>query len=211
MPHRTPKLHNPHLDYLNTHWGALKGSLTPGTRRPTRALDPWVQLEPPGPGHAPAPLHIDTFDLLLDIQADVHGWLEEVGTLPLGRMPAPIAQLDAVLHHSRRRAGTWAADVTEWARIQADRVRDRLEGGIDGQTLASACPICGAHGSLRIRVMRISTGAEPYLACESGTCTPPEGYCANFLGPTPVWPMAEWEWFATLLQAQERGQKREKK
>lgn len=205
MPRTAPKLHNPHLDYLHTHWEPLKASLTPGTRRPLAALDPWLTLEPAGPGHSPAPLNVDSLDLLLDIQTDTRGWLEEAGTLPAGRMPAPIAQLDALLHLSRRRTGQWAEDVQAWAASTAGKVRHRLDGSLGGQTLAVPCPICGTARSLRIRVLELTTHNEPYLACESGYCTPPEGYCANFIGPTPVWPMAEWEWFATLLQAQENA------
>lgn len=208
MPRTAPILHNASLGYLHAHWGALKGSLTPGTRRPMAALDPWLTLEPEGPGKTPAPLHIDSLDLLLDIQTDTRGWLEEAGALPLGRMPAPIVQLDQLLYLSRRKAGQWVDDVQNWATITAARVRHRLDGTLGGQTLNAPCPICGTERSLRVRVLELTTHNEPYLACESGTCTPPEGYCSNFLGNTPVWPMADWEWFAHLLTTRTKGVKK---
>lgn len=205
MPAKTPKLHNQHLNYLHSHWEPLRASLTPGTPAPTAALDPWVQKQAPGPGHSPAPLNIDTLDLLLDTQADTHAWLEQAGATPTGRMPEPLTQLDTLLHLARRKTGTWATGVRTWAENTAHTIRTRLDGPQAGQTLKACCPICGTSNSLRVRVLEAGAHSEPYLACESGICVPPANYCGNFLGATPVWPMHEWEWFATLLETQQRA------
>lgn len=201
-------MHNTDLAYLHKNWGALQASMTPGTPRPARTLDPWVTQEPTGPGYTRAPLIVDALDLLLDIQGDVHAWLAQAGDTTPGRMPAPIATLDELLRIANRRGGQWCSDVEAWAQATAQRVKARLEGDLTGQIINAPCPICTATGSLRIRAIKAGGLNEPYLTCESGYCRPPEGYCANFLGELPVWPMSEWEWFAGLLEAQAEALKK---
>lgn len=196
-------MHNPDLAYIHQNWAPLKTAMTPGTPRPARTLDPWMTQETPGPGYTKAPLIIDALDLLLDIQGDTHAWLAQAGNTTPGRMPTPLVTLDETLRIANRRGGQWCDEVTAWAKATAQRVRTRLEGDLTGQTIKAPCPICAATGTLRIRSIKAGGLNEPYLTCESGYCRPPEGYCANFLGELPVWPMSEWEWFAGLLEAQE--------
>lgn len=201
-------MYNPNLEYLHKNWAALKVAMTPGTSLPARTLDPWVTLEGEGAGYTKAPLIVDALDLLLDIQSDTHAWLAQAGDTTPGRMPAPITTLDELLRVASRRGGQWCEGVAAWAQATAGRVRARLEGDITGQIINAPCPICAATGSLRIRAIKAGGINEPYLTCESGYCRPPEGYCANFLGELPVWPMSEWEWFAGLLEAQEEALKK---
>lgn len=195
-------MHNTNLHYIHTNWNNLKTSLTPGTPHPIKALEPWIELTPPGPGYSKAPLHLDTFDLIHQIHTDTTTWLKQAGQTPAAPMPAPLTQLDTLLRIADRKNTTWAHEVNTWAHHTARKLRSHLEGDIAGQTIKSPCPICGTHQSLKVRTIKLATHTEPYIACESGLCQPPEGYCSNFLGNTPVWPINEWPWFAGLLEAQ---------
>lgn len=101
--------------------------------------------------------------------------------------------------------GAWRAGIEEWAKSTATLVDNHLNGKYDGQRIQAACPICASYGTLVIRYITTGDSVEPYLRCESGVCEPAEAYCGTWVHGYPAWPMSEWEWFAGLLQIQNRA------
>lgn len=197
-------MHNKDLAYIHRNWENLREFTDPDVTRPHQRLEPWMILNDPDQG-TPSPVHLPTLTIMLDIQTQTIDYLQQAGKEPVVRMPDLLTELDEVLHINRHSAGNWHTDVKLWAINTAALVDNHLNGGYDGQRIQAACPICATQNSLVIRYIGDFNGLEPYLRCESGVCEPAEAYCGTWVHGYPAWPMREWEWFAGLLQIQNKA------
>lgn len=192
-------MYNQDLAYIHASWGNLNAYRIPGTPRPLRPLEPWVKKQPTTSTKSKAPLHLDTLEIMLDIQIEAYAHLDEAGVTYNPKPPAFLKDLDTVLRITAKHAGAWHQGITDWAHIKAQHVRNHLEHTYDGQTIRATCPSCGDYETLRIRTVHLAGRHEPYLTCESGHCNPPEHICTTWIGGRPVWKMDQWEWFAHLI------------
>lgn len=198
-------MHNPDLQYIHTNWKNLNELRIPGTHRPTKQLEPWLQLQPTTGTNAPT--HLDVLDVVLDITTDIYLWIEEAGFQPnTTNTTTALIELDRILKGAQTVSSlaSWAQRVETWGANYAAQVRYHVEGGLDGHIIKARCPICKAQDSLRIRTLD-GQHKEPYLRCESGYCAPPDAYCKTMVAGFPAWPMSDWEWFSDLLRVENRG------
>lgn len=197
-------MHNKNLGYIHTNWENLRLFTDPDVARPHQRLEPWIKLNDPDTG-SPSPVHLPTLTIMLDTQTQVIDYLTQAGREPTRRMPHLLEDLDDLLHLNRHSVGAWRAEVEDWAATTATLIDNHLNGKYDGQRIHAACPICTSIDSLVIRYLNVGDTVEPYLRCESGICEPAEAYCGTWVHGYPAWPMREWEWFAGLLQVQNKA------
>lgn len=202
-------------------------TLTPEAREELdrRARAEKAEADDRMPGESIAPVHIDVLDTLADILMRADMLHDHVAaTLGVERLdPAPSAFSDPTpyLWFVSEHLGAFCEDDPDGMDAVSDVARDlraemaRVLGEVfDGQTLAALCPFCGGRDdhhpvggarTLRVRLIWMPTpddkdAHEPAIVCTGGRCDPPESDCGTRLRGMPVWPLAEWQWFADRLQ-----------
>jgi hypothetical protein len=162
-------------------------------------------------GEHPAPVHVDTLDLLVDVLATADDVAERVSQAAgVQRMPYPassFASAEPYLRHAAAwlQAATSTPGMLEYVTQEVERLRSlvaiHLHELTYGQTLKASCPWChgGINGGLTLRVRQM--GERTVVVCESGTCDPDEADCGLRHRGHPAWDLAtEGEWLAARIE-----------
>ena len=161
---------------------------------------------------APAPLHLDVLDLLVDLLATADDLAERIAQAAgVERMP-PAASASAdpepYLRHAITHLPTaisvdqqlgWHVE-KEASRLRYD-VAKHLGEFVYGQRLMAPCPWCrgGVQQGYTLRVREVH--GEAAIVCESGTCEPPEADCGTWTSGRPAWPLSrEGAWLADRIE-----------
>ena len=197
-------MHNPDLQFLADRWEGLCEYRLHGTPRPWRELTQWIpdELLDTMIATTPAPLSVGTLALIIEITADVKGWLREAGKPLTGEQGVEegLGILDGMVGRQPQVPGSWAGDVSLWAECMARKVKLHLGEVPDGQRLKAFCPWCW-NDCLVIRCLPSRHGDEPFIRCESGVCAPGESVVSVWWEGLPCWPMSRWEWLNEKLNA----------
>jgi hypothetical protein len=202
-------------------------TLTPDAREELdrRARAEKAEADDRMPGESIAPVHIDVLDTLADIlmRADMlHDHVANtLGVERLDSASSAFADPSPYLMFVSDHLLEFVEDDPDGMDAASDLARElrsemaRVLGEVfDGQTLAAMCPFCGGKDdhhpvggarTLRVKLIWMPTATdreatEPAIICAGGRCDPPESDCGRRLKGMPVWPLAEWEWFAARLQ-----------
>lgn len=174
------------------------------------------------PGFSPAPLHVSTLDVMVDILAEADALHETIAQyLGHDRLDSATSALD-----DPSRFLTYAEALTPAAAAESEQLFDLIAekaaqmrsaiaaelGEIeDGHTLNAICPFCvgvtprhpaGGAKTMRIRLVddRLNPGhREAVIVCESGTCKPFAAECSLWVRDRPAWRFPEWDWLAERL------------
>lgn len=162
-------------------------------------------------GEHPAPVHVDTLDLLVDLLATADDLAERVAQAAgVERMPSPsssVVSAEPYLRHAAAWLGPASSEpgLLEHVAEEAARLRSlvavHLHELTHGQTLKARCPWChgGIHGGYTLRVRQM--GERTVVVCESGTCEPSEADCGLRHHGYPAWDLAtEGEWLAARIE-----------
>ncbi len=163
-------------------------------------------------GEHPAPVHVDTLDLLVNVLATADDLAERVAQAAgVDRLPYPTSSFVSAEPYLRH-AAAWLQPAAgalpellgyvaeEAARLRA-LVATHLHELTHGQTLKARCPWChgGVHGGFTLRVRQM--GERTVVVCESGTCEPDEADCGLRHRGHPAWDLAtEGEWLAGRIE-----------
>jgi len=173
------------------------------------------------PGHSPAPLHVSTLDVMVDVLAEadtLHQTLaQHLGHDRLQPATSALDSAERFLRWCAQRVGEAAGHSEELFELVADKaryVRTTVTAELgeieDGQTLNAICPFCmgvtprtpsGGARTMRIRLVdsRIHGGSkEPLVVCE-GQCRPFDAEVDTWHRGKPAWPWSQWEWLAQRL------------
>lgn len=161
---------------------------------------------------APAPLHLDVLDLLVDLLATSDDLAERVAQAAgVERLP-PAASHTAdpepyLRHAAAHLAAALEADpqLGRYVEEEASRLRydvaKALGEFVYGQRLLVVCLWChgGATHSYTWRVREVH--GEAAVVCESGVCEPPEADCGTWHRGNPAWPLSrEGAWLADRIE-----------
>lgn len=206
------------IDWIKHRWEHLETSRFLGTPRPWRQPPrhrPTVADDYHAPPTfsttpIPAPLHIDTHDLIAHLLRKIRNLALTTGAelhhhqvlayLQHHRTQHPAEELDYVLRYHQRTAEE-TRTLTEHTvhRIRA-RMTEAFSEILDGQQLDADCPWCGKP-RLRIRLIGPAGHQEPVVVCESGVCNPQPAECGKWWRGHPAWPFYEWDWLAQRIGA----------
>lgn len=228
------------LDWTADRWDDLVEYRLKGTPRPWRQpgeMDPMrkriadalarieqAEVERWGraPGFSPAPLHVSTLDVMVDVLAEADA-LHETLAQYLGhdRLEPATSALDdptRFLRYAAARVADAAGEsdelfdlVAEKAATMRSAIAHELGEVEDGQTLEAVCPFCigvtsrhpaGGAKTLRFRMVPDTLRAgekEAVIVCESGLCEPFEVECSLRVKGKPAWRFPDWEWLAERL------------
>lgn len=161
---------------------------------------------------APAPLHLDVLDLLVDLLATADDLAERVaqaaGVDRLGPAASHTADPEPYLRHA---AGhlvmAYEADpqLARYVEEEAGRLRYEVAKALGefvyGQRLMAICPWCHG-GMMRSYTWRVrEVQGEAAVVCESGVCQPPEADCGTWHRGNPAWPLSrEGSWLADRVE-----------
>lgn len=204
---------------------------TPRSWRQRSALSPDQQLEQDeraaaeradrnvlAIGEHPAPMHVDVFDVLLDLLTTADDLAERVAQAAgVERLPpasSAMADPEPYLRHAAQHlVAAYEADyalsgyVQERAAQLKALVSTHLGLVLDGQTVPGLCPWCSGgmaqRPSLRIRLVKPAPTIAPVPAavCESGICEPPEADVGLWHGTRPAWPLdTEGTWLSKRMR-----------
>jgi hypothetical protein len=228
------------LDWTAQRWDDLVEYRLKGTPRPWRQPDELtpekraerdalarlekVELERWGraPGFSPAPLHVSTLDVMVDVLAEADALHETVAQyLGHDRLEPAISAFDdptRFLAYVASRVGDTAREsddlfalVAEKAAAMRTAIAAELGEVEDGQTLNAICPFCcgvttrhpaGGAKTMRFRLIedRLHAGEkEAVIVCESGACEPFAAECSLRVRNHPAWRFTDWEWLAERL------------
>ena len=174
------------------------------------------------PGFSPAPMHVSTLDVMVDVLAEADALHETVAQyLGHDRLEPATSALDdptRFLHYVAVRVGPAAAEsddlfalVAEKAAAMRTAIASELGEIEDGQTLNAICPFCcgvtmrhsaGGAKTMRFRLIddRLHEGEkEAVIVCESGACEPFAAECSLRVRNYPAWRFTDWEWLAERL------------
>lgn len=174
------------------------------------------------PGFSPAPLHVSTLDVMVDVLAEADTLAQTVAQyLGVERLPPAVSTLDdptPYLLFAAEHAQAAAEDhedlfdlLAEKAAIMRSAVAHELGEVQDGQTLNAVCPFClgrttrhpvGGARTMRFRLVddRLHEGEqEAVIVCESGDCRPFAAECSLWIRTNPAWRFPDWEWLAQRL------------
>jgi hypothetical protein len=162
-------------------------------------------------GEHPAPVHVDTLDLLVDLLATADDLAERVAQAAgVDRLPYPTSSFVSAEPYLRH-AAAWLQPATDalpglldYVSEQAARLRSLVATHLHeltvGQRLRAVCPWCrgGIHGGFTLRV-RVAQG-QTLIVCESGTCEPPEADSGTRHRGHPAWTFNEWDWLIARIE-----------
>lgn len=230
LPDRKPSALD--LYWLADHTPDLAEARLKGTPRPWRQSQAWdsetraamdaaaraerAERSDAAIGEHPAPLHLDTMELLVDLLATAD-WLAELVSQHAGveRLPTPASSFADPVPYLRH-AAHWLQDayvaepaVAFYVERESARLRTEVSVALnlvtDGQTLKAECPWCcgvtethpgGGAFTLRVRTL---PGGETAIVCH-GLCDPPESDVGAWWRGKPAWPLAtEGAWLADRL------------
>lgn len=203
--------------WIKGRWEHLTTSRYLGTPRP------WRQPPRRRPGHTdpenapptfattpiPAPLHLDTHDLINHVlrkarhlavttAGELHHH-QVLSYLQHHRSIHPAEELDYVLRHHH----TISEDTRTLNEHTIHRVRARMAEAfsevLDGQELNADCPWCHKP-ALRIRLIGPDHAQQPVVVCENDGCNPAPAECGKWWRGHPAWPFHEWEWLAQRME-----------
>lgn len=228
------------LDWTRNRWDDLVEYRLKGTPRPWRepselslekraerdmlARIERAELERWGraPGFSPAPLHVSTLDVMVDVLAEAEALHETIAQyLGVERLEGSISSFDdpgRFLAFAAEHAAAAAEDHDELFDLIVDKaatMRSAVAAELgeieDGHTLNAICPFCigvtdrhpvGGAKTLRIRLVedRLHKGEqEAVIVCEAGTCTPFAAECSLWVRGNPAWRFPDWDWLAERL------------
>lgn len=228
------------LDWTAERWDDLVEYRLKGTPRPWRQpdeLDPYrkaiadalarverAEVERWGraPGFSPAPLHVSTLDVMVDVLAEADTLHQTIAQfLGHDRLEPATSALDdptRFLRYVAARVADAAGDsdalfdlVAEKAADMRSAIAHELGEVEDGQTLEAICPFCcgvtsrhpaGGAKTLRFRMVAdaLRRGEkEAVIVCESGLCQPFMSECSVWVKGKPAWRFPDWEWLAERL------------
>lgn len=201
--------------WINARWHHLTDSRFLGTPRPWRQPSRKPGRNPhhdSPPAFAttpiPAPLHLDTHDLINDILRKIRHLATTTATecghdtvlsyLEHHRTTDPADELAYILSHHPVTSEA-AQKYTEHSihRIRAQMAEEFSEI-LDGQQLTADCPWCH-HQELRIRLIGPPHAQQPVVLCENPGCNPQPAECGQWWRGHPAWPLHEWEWLAQRI------------
>lgn len=215
------------LWWLAEHHDDLLEAKIKGTPRPWQESHAEVDVEAAiaerkdrselAPGEHPAPLHLDTLDLLVDLLATADDLAEQIAQAAgVARMPpAPSAFADPAPY--LRHCAAWLKPATEAdsglldaVEVEVSRLRSlvaaKLGFTVDGQRVPGLCPWCSGgptqQQTLRIRLVKPGPDLPPVAAavCESGVCEPPPADVGVWAGTRPAWPIdTEGKWLSDRI------------
>lgn len=174
------------------------------------------------PGFSPAPLHVSTLDVMVDVIAEADTLHETIAQyLGHNRLEPAVSALDdpsrflAYAAALTREAAEHSIDlfelIAEKAAVMRSAVASELGEIEDGHTLNAICPFCcgvtprhplGGAKTMRIRLVddRLHPGhREAVIVCESGDCRPFSAECSLWVRGRPAWRFPEWDWLAERL------------
>jgi hypothetical protein len=226
------------LEWTAEHWEDLVEYRLKGTPRPWRQAgdmnpeqrstrDALARVEIAeadrlgrAPGFSPAPMHVSTFDVMVDILAEADALHETIAQrLGHDRLETARSAYDSAerfLWWCAARVELSAEDaplyelVVEKAALMRSAMSTELGIVVDGQVLNAVCPFCcgvtprtpgGGAKTLRFRMVpsRVHEGdEEAMIVCES-TCQPFDREVDTWHRGRPAWPWSQWEWLAERL------------
>jgi len=223
------------LAFVAQYWPDLHDARIPGTKRPWRQTDltPTKRAELAardraerfdrsilGLAAAPAPVHVDILDALVDAQAIAY----ELGKLVTDRAdvrpPTVPASVYADPRNNLATIGKHLIAAIEndpLVESKAQRNSQYLKQQVavalrlitDGQVVGD-CPWCGGVRAMKLRYVRQinpETGAyenDPRIVCQSSyVCDPPSMACDPQLQVRgrPAWRYTDWEWLSAQMVA----------
>jgi hypothetical protein len=231
------------LNFLAEHYPELLDSRIPGTPRPWRepqltperraALTARAEREalvmhtdlpmhlrarsPEELGESPAPLHIDTLDLLVDVLAVADETAGHVAQYAGVEQPTPASSAFAdprpfLRFIAQHITGAVEADpemlgvVQDNLRPLVAQVSASLNLLRDGQILKAPCFVCRGRtpetpvgGAFTLRVTTLDDDT-PAVVCRNPLCEPTEAECGTWLRGSPAWIFSEWTWLADRLE-----------
>lgn len=210
-----------HVDFVVAYWPDLLEARIPGTRRRWAQTRTRAESRQHASMHhdevaaltrAPAPVHLDVLDTIVDVVKISHTLADAVAQLAgVDRLPPPSSAyadprpyLDLVKRHFDAAAeadGGWIVDAAldphdDCSIVRArNRTASALRLVLSGQVLDADCPWCGN------RPLRLEEHAGEWLVvCRSRrVCEPPETDCGTWVKDRPAWPPEEWEWLARRI------------
>lgn len=199
--------------WITARWEDLAETRLPGTPRPwrqtatPRTTDPEVRARA-ALAHAPAPLDLDTLDLMDRIIRTVRQLALAVAA-ELGHARIQ----DRIARHRADHPGEYLVYLARHHASTEERTREHLEARLrsirdrmteqfaersDGQYLRADCPSCRRPG-LRIRLIGPEHALQPVIVCEHDGCNPTTGMCGTWWRGHPAWPFHEWEWLDRII------------
>lgn len=217
--HRLAKAHE-YISFVVAHWPDLLESRIPGTRRSwtqtrtraeSRRQATLEGLGLAGATKAPAPLHLDVLDTIVDVVQIAHALADRVAQLagverpdpPSSAYADPRPYLSYVQEHLETAAEVDWQVVDDALDLRSDcsvaRARNRTATALrlilGGQVLDCICPWCGGTP------MKLEEHDGSWLVvCRSRlACSPPESDCGTWINGHPAWPPEEWEWLGKRI------------
>jgi hypothetical protein len=211
--------------WIVDRWDHLREYRLLGTRRPWRqpqqtreqrdAADQLARAEKADhpaftlPG-SPAPVHLDTVDLIHHVLKKVRHLAVAVATdlehhkvlavLQRHRANSPGDELDYIRrHYGRANEHVQAHATATIGRLRA-RMAEHFSELLDGQMLLADCPWCHQPG-LVVRLIGPEHSLTPVVVCEHDGCEPGESECGQWWKGRPCWPVHEWEWLAGRIES----------
>lgn len=157
-------------------------------------------------GEHPAPLHLDTLDVLVDVLHTAETVADRVAQAAgVDRLPPAdhaLADPRPYLRHAARWLRHTDPRIALWAEHEAARLRTTVAVTLgevtDGQTLDAPCPWCGDERARTLRV-RTLAGDLKAVVCH-GVCEPSDADCGTWWRGRPAWPLStEGDWLAARL------------
>jgi hypothetical protein len=167
-------------------------------------------------GEHPAPVHVDTLDLLVDLLATADDLAERIAQAAgVDRLPSPASSFVSAEPYLRH-AAAWLQPATDvlpplldYVAEQAARLRSLVAVHLHeltvGQRLRAVCPWCkgGIQGGFSLRVRKLAD--QTVIVCESGTCEPPEADSGIRHRGHPAWSVNEWDWLIQRIEHAAHG------
>lgn len=204
--------------WIKTRWEHLTTSRFLGTPRP------WRQPPRRKPGNResydapptfsttpiPAPLHLDTHDLIHHIlkkarhiavlaATELHQH-QVLAYLQHHRSVHPAEELDYVMRHWDKLEEATCKQIEGIVHRMRARMAEAFSEVLDGQQLHADCPWCGKP-EMRIRLIGPPHATQPVVVCENDGCNPQPAECGKWWKGHPAWPFHEWEWLAQRIGA----------
>jgi hypothetical protein len=195
-------------------------------QRAAQAAAEHADRNPLAIGEHPAPVHVDTLDLLVDLLCTADDIAERVAQAAgVDRMPYPASSFASAEPYLRH-AAAWLKVAVEalpplldYVSEQVERIKPMVEAALrerlDGQRVPGLCPWCAGgtarRQTLSVRLVKPTPELDPIPAavCESGVCEPPEPDVGLWHGRRPAWPIdTEGDWLKKRIRhAAESGPK----
>jgi hypothetical protein len=210
------------IDWIIQRWPHILELRLKGTPRPWKTPDltpeQWAEMDRRAReekqergaftlGESPAPVHLD----MLDTQLDIARRVQELALTMSGQLqhnlrrhkhPDPVPHLHYLKGHLHKIDNELHNRIRRETAAIRHAMATLFTEVFDGQRLKTDCPWCKLP-KLYIRMIGPEDNPQPIVACESGTCEPPEADCGKYWRGNPAWPFYEWEWLAQQINHEE--------